>query len=141
MTDDLRVGDLFTIPAAELEWRFSASGGPGGQHANRSATRAELIFDVAGSDAVPGGLRDRLLERLESRLADGVITITADESRSQWRNRQAVRRRLAELLEEAARPPRPRRPTRVPRAAKERRLGEKRRRSETKEMRKPPEAP
>lgn len=138
MDDPLRVAPGLVIPAAELAWHFEPAGGPGGQHANRSATRAELIFDLAGSPSLPGGVRARLLTRLGPRAPGGVIRVAADDSRSQWRNRQAARRRLAEMLEEALRVPRPRRPTRPTLAARLRRLGDKRHRAETLRRRRPP---
>jgi len=135
---NLHVNDI-TIPESELEWSFSTSGGPGGQHANRSATRAELRFDLGASPAVPDALRSTMLERLGNRAVGGVVTVTADDSRSQWRNRQLARRRLADLLSDSMRRPRQRRPTTTPRAAKRRRLEDKKRRGELKQQRRPPE--
>ncbi|MFE1749480.1 alternative ribosome rescue aminoacyl-tRNA hydrolase ArfB [Streptomyces anandii] len=121
------------LPEAELAWRFSRSSGPGGQHVNTSDSQAELRFDLAGTEALPEVWKQRALERLASRLVDGVIVVRASEHRSQWRNREAAAVRLAALLAEAtAPPPRPRRPTRVPRGINERRLREKKQRSETK---------
>ncbi|GGX88650.1 alternative ribosome rescue aminoacyl-tRNA hydrolase ArfB [Streptomyces anandii] len=121
------------LPEAELAWRFSRSSGPGGQHVNTSDSQAELRFDLAGTEALPEVWKRRALERLASRLVDGVIVVRASEHRSQWRNREAAAVRLAALLAEAtAPPPRPRRPTRVPRGINERRLREKKQRSETK---------
>jgi ribosome-associated protein len=137
--DDVTLSSGIVIPERELVWRFDTSGGPGGQHANRSATRVELSFDVERSQAIDGAARDRLLEALGSRLRDGVVTVTAGESRSQWRNRAVARRRLAELLDDALRPRRPRRLTKPTRASKARRLESKRRRSVTKRLRRPPE--
>lgn len=135
--DDLRVGH-HVIPAAELQWRFGTSGGPGGQHANRSQTRAELRFDLSQSSAFPTEVRSRMLERLGNRARDGVLSVVSDETRSQWRNRAAARRRLAGLLEEALRAPTTRRPTRPSRRARARRVDEKRRRGEVKRLRRPP---
>jgi ribosome-associated protein len=133
--DDLRVTDDVVIPAAELEWRFDPSGGPGGQHANKSSTRVELSFDPASSAA----LDDRQRQRIAASLPDGVVSVRVDESRSQWRNRQIARRRLAEIIAEALRPPPPRRrPTKPTRASRERRLAQKRNRSEKKRLRRPP---
>ena len=127
------------VPAQELAWRFSRSGGPGGQSVNTADSRVELSFDVRRSAALPEGLRQRLLARLEHRLVDGVLTIAASEYRSQHRNRQAARARLAELLTEAsAPPPARRRPTRPTRGSKERRLAGKSQRSRTKALRRPP---
>jgi ribosome-associated protein len=136
---DLRVTDRLTIPADELEWRFSRSSGPGGQGVNTTDSRVELVFDLGASPSVPEHLRRQMLERLSSRLVDGVLTIAASEHRSQRANRQAARRRLAALLQEAAAPPPPtRRPTRPTRGSQERRLAEKRRRSDTKRNRRDP---
>ena len=125
-----------TIPPEELTWRFSRSPGPGGQHVNTSDTQAELSFDLAATDALPPALKQRALAALDGRLAGGVVTVTAHEYRSQLRNREAAAARLAELLTEAtAPPPRTRRPTRPSRAATERRLADKQRRSQTKRLR------
>lgn len=129
------IGRLFTIPAGELQWRFEPSGGPGGQHANKSSTRAELIWDLATSPSVPEGLRDRLITRLGGKAAGGILTVGVDETRSQWRNRTIARRRLAELLTDAAKEPKSRIGTTPSRAAKRRRLDRKRRRAEIKQSR------
>lgn len=135
MSGPLRVRSA-VIPEAELSWRFSRSSGPGGQSVNTSDTRAELIFDVAGSTAFGPVLRARALQRLAGRLVDGVLTVTASEHRSQLRNREAAVQRLVEILTEAtAPPPRSRRPTRPTRASTERRLDSKRRRSGVKRLR------
>jgi ribosome-associated protein len=127
-----------TIPPDELTWRFSRSPGPGGQHVNTSDSRAELSFDLAASDALPPALKQRAMAALDGRLTGGVVTVTAHEYRSQLRNREAAAARLAELLTAAtAPPPRARRPTRPSRAARERRLADKQRRSQTKRLRRP----
>ncbi len=142
MTTDepLAVGHLFTIPAAELRWRFDPSGGPGGQHANRSSTRAEVSFDLAASPSVPDDLRERMLARLRTASAGGVVSVSVDDTRSQWRNRSLARRRLAEMLVDAARTPKRRRATMPSAASRRRRLERKRRRAETKRLRRGPEA-
>ncbi len=127
------------IPATELGWRFSRSSGPGGQSVNTADSRVELSFDVARSTVLPDAVRTRLLARLGHRLVDGVVTIAASEYRSQHRNREAARARLAELLTEASAPPPPRRrATRPTRGSKERRLAGKKRRGQTKALRRPP---
>ena len=127
------VGSRFVIPGAELSERFSRSSGPGGQGVNTTDSRVELSFDVASSPSIPDPLRDRVLARLGSRLVDGVLTIAASEHRSQLQNREAARGRLVNLLLEAsAPPPRQRRATKPSRGAKERRLAEKKRRSDVK---------
>ncbi len=138
--DDLRVNHELLIPATELEWRFDPAGGPGGQHANRSSTRVELRYDIAESSAFDAALRERVIDQLGSEAPHGVLTIRVGESRSQWRNRQIARRRLVDRLRRAMRPPAPpRRKTRRTRASQERRLADKRARSETKRLRRRPE--
>ncbi|GAA3803456.1 alternative ribosome rescue aminoacyl-tRNA hydrolase ArfB [Amycolatopsis tucumanensis] len=130
---DLQVSRRLVIPAAELRERFSRSSGPGGQGVNTTDSRVELSFDVAGSPSIPDDLRPRLLERLRSRLVDGVLTIAAGEHRAQLANREAARERLVAVLRAAAAPPPPpRRPTKPSRGAKERRLAEKKRRGDVK---------
>ncbi|WP_141980069.1 alternative ribosome rescue aminoacyl-tRNA hydrolase ArfB [Saccharothrix saharensis] len=136
MADDLTVTRTLVIPAAELSERFSRSSGPGGQGVNTADSRVELSFDLAASSAVPGWLRSRMLGRLEKRLVDGVLTVTASEHRAQLQNRQAARERLARLLRDAAAAPPPvRRPTKPTKGSKERRIAEKKRRAETKQGR------
>lgn len=137
--DNLRVTDTITIPEAELAWRFLPSGGPGGQHANRSATRAELVFHLGASAAFDHETKERMLARLGGRAPGGVVTVREGSSRSQWRNRQKARARLADLLRDGMRADASRRPTKPSRAAKHRRLEEKRHRSEKKYLRKKPE--
>jgi ribosome-associated protein len=128
------------IPPAELAWRFSRSPGPGGQSVNTADSRVELSYDLAASTALPPVLKDRAMRALAGRLTGGVLIVTASEHRSQLRNREAAATRMAALLTEAtAPPPARRRPTRPSRGAKERRLAAKRRRSETKRLRRPDE--
>ncbi|MFD8210906.1 alternative ribosome rescue aminoacyl-tRNA hydrolase ArfB [Streptomyces sp. NPDC059695] len=125
-----------SLPEAELQWRFSRSSGPGGQHVNTSDSQVELRFDLAATGALPEVWKARALERLASRLVNGVVTVRASEHRSQWRNRETAAVRLAALLAEAtAPPPKPRRPTKIPRGINERRLREKKQRAETKRTR------
>jgi ribosome-associated protein len=129
-----------SVPAQELSWRFSRSGGPGGQSVNTADSRVELSYDVRRSTALPDLIRERLLQRLEHRIVDGVLTVAASEYRSQHRNRQAARARMADLLTEAsAPPPAKRRPSRPTRASQERRLAGKKRRGRTKELRRRPD--
>jgi ribosome-associated protein len=128
------------IPPAELAWRFSRSPGPGGQSVNTADSRVELSFGLAASTVLPPVLKDRAMRALAGRLTGGVLTVTASEHRSQLRNREAAATRMAALLTEAtAPPPARRRPTRPSRGAKERRLAAKRRRSQTKRLRRPGE--
>ena len=136
MPGDLRVNSWLVIPAGELHERFSRSSGPGGQSVNTTDSRVELSFDVLRSPALPERERSRALERLASRLTDGVVTVAAENERSQLMNREAARARLASLLREAiAPPPPPRVATRPTRGARERRLEGKRRRAQVKRNR------
>lgn len=137
--DDIVLSGGARIPERELVWRFDTAGGPGGQHANRSATRVELSFDVAQSSAFDETTKERLHERLGPRMVNGVVVVAASDSRSQWRNRAIARKRLAELLEVALRQAPARRATRPSRAARARRLDAKSRRSAIKRLRRPPD--
>jgi ribosome-associated protein len=138
MPGDLQVRPSVVIPEGELRWRFSRSSGPGGQSVNTTDSRVELSFDVAGTTALAPVLKERALSRLADRLVDGVLTVSASEHRSQLQNRKAAGTRLAAALAEAvAPPPRKRRPTRPSRAATDRRIAEKKRRGETKRLRRP----
>ena len=140
MTDDVRVDASLTIPGDELVIRASRAGGPGGQHVNTTSSRIELRWDVRTSRAPDDAQRSRLLERLASRLtADGVLVLHASEHRSQLRNREAAVARLRTLVADALVEPEERRATRPSRAAKRRRLDEKRVRGRTKELRRRPE--
>ncbi|MFC3965108.1 alternative ribosome rescue aminoacyl-tRNA hydrolase ArfB [Nocardia jiangsuensis] len=136
MAADLAVTRALVIPASELRERFSRSSGPGGQGVNTTDSRVELSFDLARSPSVPERLRTRMLERLGSRLVDGVLTIAASEQRAQLQNRAAARERLAALLRAAAAAPPPvRRATKPSRGATERRISAKKRRGVTKRNR------
>jgi ribosome-associated protein len=130
----LAVSRSCNIPLSELDWRFSASGGPGGQHANTANTRAEVVFDVANSPSLGPRQRARLLEKLGP-----VVRVVADDERSQARNRQLALDRLAARLREALKVERPRVATRPTAGARARRLDAKRRTGERKRMRRPPE--
>lgn len=118
------------LPAGEIEYRTSRSSGPGGQHAQKSETRVEALLDVQASSA----LTDAQKRRVEAKLGP-VLRAVAQDERSQLRNRQLATERLVEQLREALRVPRPRRETKPTRASVERRLEDKRRRSELKRMR------
>lgn len=131
---ELRVTSACRIPLDELEWRFSASGGPGGQHANTANTRAEVRFDVAASPSLGPRQRARLVSRLGP-----VVRVVVSDERSQARNRQLALERLAARLAEALRVEHTRRPTRPSRSARETRLGAKRRRAEIKRARSRPD--
>jgi ribosome-associated protein len=133
MTDPLYVNEQIEIPGAELVVRTSRSTGAGGQHANVTDSRVEVSFDIAGSSSLPEWARSRLLERLGPR-----VTAVAQDERSQLRNRELARSRLAERLRAALEHSRSRRPTRPGPAARERRLDSKRRQSRRKQQRRPP---
>jgi ribosome-associated protein len=134
--DDLPVRGSLVLPARELHWRFSRSSGPGGQGVNTADSRVELSFDLAGTPSFPPHLRDRAVDRLAGRLVDGVVTVTASEHRSQLRNRDAARERLAEMLRAALAPDPPaRRPTRPTKGSQRRRLDQKTRRGAVKRLR------
>jgi len=134
MSLPVRVRGSVVLPDTELQWRFSRSSGPGGQHVNTSDSQVELRYDLAASAALPPVWKERALERLAGRLTEaGELVVRASEHRSQWRNREAAAVRLSALLSEAvAPPPRNRRATRPSRGAVERRLTEKKRRSDVK---------
>lgn len=136
MQDGLTVRGVH-IPESELEWRFTGSGGPGGQHANTANTAAELRFDVTASPQLDDRLKDRIRRRIGNRLTTaGVLIVGSSEHRSQTRNRQEALKRMGELLDEGIRPPAKRRkPTRPSRSARRRRLEDKRRRGELKASR------
>ena len=133
---DLPIRGPLVLPARELHWRFSRSSGPGGQGVNTADSRVELSFDLARSPSFPPHLRERAERRLAGRLVDGVLTVVASEHRSQLRNRDAARERLAAVLREATAPEPPaRRPTRPTTGAKRRRLDAKARRGAIKRLR------
>ncbi len=125
-----------TIPEAEVEFSAIRSQGAGGQNVNKVASAVQLKFDAAQSTALPPGCRQRLLARRDQRIsADGVVTIKAQQFRSQEQNKRAAMERLAELIRQAAVAPRPRKPTKPPRAAHARRLEGKARRGALKRSR------
>ena len=138
-TPFLEVSPELRVPLAELEFRASRSGGPGGQHVNTSSTRIEVTWDLASSPTPTAEQRERLLRRLATRLdGTGSLRLVSSGSRSQLRNREDVTERLRELLAAALVVPKARKRTRPPRAAKAARLERKRRRSATKRDRRPP---
>ena len=132
----LRVTRTVLIPERELRWRFSRSSGPGGQSVNTADSRVELSLDVARTSALGPVQRARALERLRGRLVDGVLTVRSSAQRSQLQNREAARERLAAVLAKAIAPPPPaRRPSKPSKSANERRIAEKKRRGQTKRLR------
>jgi ribosome-associated protein len=133
MTDALRVDERLAIPLGEIELRASRSSGPGGQHANVTASRVEAVFDVRASSTLDEAQRTRLIER-----AGPVVTAVAQEARGQARNRELALERLAEKIAAGLVVPRRRRPTKPSRAARRRRLESKRQVSERKRGRRRP---
>jgi ribosome-associated protein len=132
--DGLALRGGVTIPLSEVELRTSRSSGPGGQHANVTASRVEAVFDVSASQALPDAARARLLERLGPR-----VTAVAQDARSQYRNRELALERLREKLDDGLRVRRPRRPTAPSAGARERRLQAKRADSARKAARRAPQ--
>ena len=138
MSRDLPVSRSVTIPAQELDFAFSTSGGPGGQHANKAATRVELVWNVRDSVALGPRQKQRVLGALRKRIdSSGRLRLTSDTHRSQSRNRDEVLSRLQTLVRDALRVPKQRLPTKPTPQSQERRLDEKRRRSRTKRLRRP----
>ena len=121
------------LPVDEIQLRFSRSSGPGGQHAQRSETRVEAILDVQASSALTDAQKRRVIAR-----AGPTLRSVAQDERSQWRNRELAVERLVETLRAALKVERKRRPTKPTAAARERRLEQKKKRSETKRLRRPP---
>jgi ribosome-associated protein len=132
----LQISDKVSVPLAELDFRFSRSSGPGGQHAQKSSTRVELLFDVAGSPSLNDEQRARVLKRLAGYVdSAGVLHLTSQSERSQWRNREETIARFQELMQQALRKQKRRKPTRPTAASREKRLRAKRKRSEKKKRR------
>jgi ribosome-associated protein len=132
-SESIRVTRTVTVPVAEIELRTSRSSGPGGQHAQKSETRVEAVFDVEASASLSPAQKKRVVAK-----AGPVLRAVAQDERSQMRNKELAVERLTEALREALRVPRRRRPTKPTKASKERRLEEKKRRGETKRLRRPP---
>jgi ribosome-associated protein len=128
--ESIRVTRSVAVPRSEIELRTSRSSGPGGQHAQKSSTRVEALFDVEDSAALSAAEKRRVLDRLGP-----VVRAVAQDERSQTRNRELATDRIVEQLREATRVRRKRRPTKPTAASQERRLGDKRRRGETKRLR------
>jgi len=131
--DLIRVTRSVNLPVDEIQLRFSRSSGPGGQHAQRSETRVEAILDVQASSALTEAQKRRVIAR-----AGPTLRSVAQDERSQWRNRELAVERLVETLRAALKVERKRRPTKPTAGARERRLEQKKRRSETKRLRRPP---
>ena len=139
MTDEttvLQINDSLWIPRAELTYRATRSGGPGGQHVNTSSSRVELAWDVDGSPSLTDEQRALIKAKLANRInSEGVMLLSGSEQRSQHQNKESVTARFAQLVAQALIIPKARKKTRPSRAAKEARLQEKKKRSETKRMR------
>jgi ribosome-associated protein len=134
----LRITDELAIPLAELEFRATRAGGPGGQHVNTSSTRIELLWNAVESPSLTDAQRARITERLANRIdGGGVLRLSASSSRSQHQNREEATARLQRLVGEALKERKARKRTRPPRAAKEARLKSKKKRAETKRSRAP----
>lgn len=134
----LEINDQLSIPLSELEYRATRSGGPGGQHVNTSASRVEVVWDVAGSRALEEDQRAWLMARLRSRLdSEGKLRLVASDRRSQLQNKASATERLREVVARALVVPKQRRKSTVPRVEKARRLEAKRRRGEIKARRRP----
>jgi ribosome-associated protein len=134
--ESIRVTRSVALPRSEIELRYSRSSGPGGQHAQKSETRVEAIFDVEASSALSEAQKRRVVAK-----AGPVLRAVAQDERSQLRNRELATERVVEQLREALRVRRPRRPTKPTAQSRERRLESKRRRSATKRLRRPPSEP
>lgn len=131
MDDPIKITNHLSIPLSELEFHFARSGGKGGQNVNKVETRVALLFDVEHSASLSEHQRKRLLDVLQSRIdSKGMLRIVAQDSRSQWQNRELAVKRLAEILQTALKPKKKRIATKTPQGAKERRLVEKKRRGE-----------
>lgn len=135
----LLIGPSIVIDESEIREEFVRAAGPGGQHVNKAATAVQLRFNVVRSPSLSAAVRARLLQLAANRINEqGELVIEARRFRSQEQNRRDARERLAELLRRAAVRPKKRRPTKPGRAARERRLANKRRRSELKRQRRTP---
>jgi ribosome-associated protein len=129
----LQINDRLSIPEDELVFTASRSSGPGGQNVNKVSSRVTLWFDVTASPSLSEEEKQRILEKLPARISrEGVLRVTAQQSRSQADNRELVKTRLVELLQEALFRPRPRRKTRVPQRVREERLTEKKKHGQIK---------
>ena len=136
---DLHVSAAVVIPAAELQWRFSRSSGPGGQNVNKVETAVELGFDLEGTSAIGPFQKQRLLERLASHCVAGCLRVAVSEHRSQYQNRQLALARLGDLLREGLKPPpKLRKPTKPTRGAVKRRVDAKKQKSQVKQARQRP---
>ncbi|AHK28972.1 hypothetical protein OPAG_02321 [Rhodococcus opacus PD630] len=140
VTDDLEITRSLVVPAAELQWRFSRAGGPGGQGVNTTDSRVELRVNLWTLSTLSPSQLERMQVQLGHRIIDGVVTVTASETRSQLRNRRAARARMAALLRAAVlAESRTRRPTKATKGSHRRRLDAKKQRGQTKNLRRKPD--
>jgi ribosome-associated protein len=136
MSDDIIINDMVTIPSSELQYTASRSSGPGGQHVNKTDSRIQVRWNVPSTSALSDFLKQRVMKALATRLTDdGDLLLASDSNRSQRRNRDDVTQRLAALVREALVPPKPRRKTKPTRASRQKRLDEKKKRSDVKRQR------
>jgi ribosome-associated protein len=137
----IRINSRLSIPDDEISFTFSRSSGPGGQNVNKLNTRVTLLFDVARSSSLSDTHRERILDRLATRISrGGILRVVSQKHRTQKMNRQAATERFAELLQDALTPRRRRKKTTVPAAVRKKRLDDKKRRSRLKGCRKKPSA-
>lgn len=137
--EDLFVKPGVTIPQAELEFSVSRSGGPGGQHVNKTSTRVTLSWDISRSQAISEHQRERLLLKLEHRITqEQQLQVHVDETRSQYRNRELALQRIAELIVGALHIPKPRKKTKPSRSSQKKRMDKKTQRGQIKQARKKP---
>ncbi|OUS97611.1 alternative ribosome rescue aminoacyl-tRNA hydrolase ArfB [Rhodococcus sp. NCIMB 12038] len=140
VTDDLEITRSLVVPAAELQWRFSRAGGPGGQGVNTTDSRVELRVNLWTLSTLSPTQLERMQVQLGHRLVDGVVSVTASETRSQLRNRRAARARMAALLRAAVlAETRTRRPTKATKGSHRRRLDAKKQRGQIKNLRRKPD--
>jgi ribosome-associated protein len=131
--ESIQVTPRLAVPLEEVKLRYSRSSGPGGQHAQKTETRVEAVFDVAASESLTDAQKRRLVRR-----AGPIVRAVSQDERSRWRNRELALERLADAIRAGIRIERKRRPTKPTAAARERRLEDKKRRSQVKRLRKPP---
>ena len=131
--------ELMVILNKEISYRTSRSSGAGGQHVNKVSTKVELVFDVMASNYLTEEQKEIVLTKLENRISkDGLLLLQCDETRSQAKNKEIVFNRFIKLLEEALEPEKERKPTRPTKASEEKRLKDKKKQSDKKDLRKPP---
>jgi ribosome-associated protein len=137
--DQLLVNDSVAIPLTEFDFEYMRSSGPGGQNVNKTSTKVRLRWNVVDSPSIDEGLLQRIQQNFRSRITgEGEFLVTSQRTRDRETNRADCLEKLAEMIRQVATPPKKRRPTRPTRGSKERRLQNKKQRSQRKEMRRPP---